>query len=140
MNLRELLVIGEFLESHSLHTYLLALPDYIGYPSAIKAAEKYPNEVKRGLMLKKLGNAIQSGIGGRAIHQSTLKINGFTELPSKKTVENLLSELKGAKDDVMKTVELFEHSEYRVFNYILSQVIALSSNFQSSMSLFQRRF
>ena len=33
--LRSLMHLGETLESDSLHVYVLALPDFLGYPSAI---------------------------------------------------------------------------------------------------------
>jgi len=33
--LRELMHMGEFVESHSLHTFYLALPDFLGFPNAI---------------------------------------------------------------------------------------------------------
>ena len=33
--LRELMHLGELIESHSLHIYCLALPDYVGFPNAI---------------------------------------------------------------------------------------------------------
>jgi len=42
--LRELMHMGEFIESHSLHTFYLALPDFLGFPNAIAMASKYEFE------------------------------------------------------------------------------------------------
>ena len=62
--LRELLYLGESIESHALHLFLLAIPDYLNYPSAIALAADNPGAVTLGLGLKKLGNLIQETIGG----------------------------------------------------------------------------
>jgi len=54
--IRELMHMGEMIESHSLHAFLLALPDYLGFPNAIAMAAKYNHEVKIGLEMKNYGN------------------------------------------------------------------------------------
>lgn len=75
--LRNLMFHGESIESHALHVFLLAAPDYLGYPSAIAMAEDYPDTVAVGLRLKKLGNLIQETVGGRAIHPVNAVVGGF---------------------------------------------------------------
>ena len=57
--LRELMFRGESIESHALHVFLLAVPDYLNYPSATAMAADKPAAVLLGLRLKKLGNQIQ---------------------------------------------------------------------------------
>ncbi|HET9439177.1 MAG TPA: nickel-dependent hydrogenase large subunit, partial [Longimicrobiales bacterium] len=79
--LRELLFRGENIESHALHVFLLAAPDYLGYPSAPAMAREFPEIVKLGLELKQLGNRVQEVIGGRAIHPTTPVLGGFAQLP-----------------------------------------------------------
>ena len=54
--LRELMHMGEMIESHSLHVYYLALPDYVGFPNAIAMASKFELEVKIALEMKNFGN------------------------------------------------------------------------------------
>jgi sulfhydrogenase subunit alpha len=90
--LRELMFRGESIESHALHLFLLALPDYWDYPSATALAADQPQAVLLGLRLKKLGNLIQETIGGRAIHPVNAVLGGFGKVPS---VEQLI-ELRGA--------------------------------------------
>lgn len=63
--LRELLLRGENIQSHALHFFCLALPDYLGAPGVIALAAERPREVQLGLRLKKLGNLIQETVGGR---------------------------------------------------------------------------
>jgi sulfhydrogenase subunit alpha len=80
--LRELLFRGENIESHALHVFLLAAPDYLRFPSAIAMAAEFPDVVQLGLGLKQLGNLIQEVIGGRAIHPVNPILGGFGRLPS----------------------------------------------------------
>src|SRR5579885_3385743 len=56
--LRRLVYCGEWIESHTLHIYMLHAPDFLGYPSTMHMAQDYPDMVKRGLRMKKLGNEI----------------------------------------------------------------------------------
>jgi len=43
--LRDLLYLGENIESHALHLFLLALPDYLDYPIAVALAADQPEGV-----------------------------------------------------------------------------------------------
>ena len=44
--LRDLLIHGEMIESHALHVFMLALPDFLGYPDAIHMASGHLDAVK----------------------------------------------------------------------------------------------
>jgi len=80
--LRELMYRGESIESHALHLFLLAVPDYLNYPSATALAVDKPAAVLLGLRLKKLGNLIQETIGGRAVHPVNAVLGGFGRVPA----------------------------------------------------------
>jgi sulfhydrogenase subunit alpha len=103
-HLRRLLYCGEWIESHTLHVYMLHAPDFFGYPDAIQMSKAYPDVLKRGLRLKKAGNEIISVIGGREIHPINVKIGGFYKLPSKEQCTALIDPLKKARDDALATV------------------------------------
>src|SRR5512138_1960981 len=64
-DLRRLLYCGEWIESHTLHIYFLHAPDFLGYQSAIDLARDAADAVQRGLDLKRAGNEILEGLGGR---------------------------------------------------------------------------
>ncbi|MEO2065906.1 MAG: nickel-dependent hydrogenase large subunit, partial [Desulfurobacteriaceae bacterium] len=87
--LRSLLTVGEFLESHSLHIYFLALPDYMGYPSTLAMVKDYPNVVKRGFKLKEVGNRIMKLIGGKTVHGENILVGGFASIPSREELEEV---------------------------------------------------
>lgn len=97
--LRDLLYRGENIESHALHLFLLAVPDYLNYPNAIALAADKPDAVRLGLRLKKLGNLIQETIGGRAIHPVNAVPGGFGRVPGVDQLIELRSALiEGIKD------------------------------------------
>jgi coenzyme F420-reducing hydrogenase alpha subunit len=102
--LRRLLYCGEWIESHVLHIYLLHAPDFLGYPDAIRLAQDYPDIVKRGLQMKKGGNAIVSLLGGREVHPVNVRVGGFYKAPSKQELGQLAEKLKWGRDAALETV------------------------------------
>lgn len=103
-DLRRVLYLGEWIESHALHIYMLHAPDFVGCASAIEMAKAYPMEVQRGLRLKRLGHDIMTVLGGRAIHPINLKIGGFYKVPQKAELKTLIEELEWAREAALLTV------------------------------------
>ena len=104
-DLRRLMYCGEWIESHSLHVFMLHAPDFLGYKDAIQMAKDDPKTVQRGLRLKKTGNSIIQLLGGREIHPVNMKVGGFFRLPSKKELLTLVDHLKQAREDAEATLE-----------------------------------
>ncbi|HDP96669.1 MAG TPA: Ni/Fe hydrogenase subunit alpha [Euryarchaeota archaeon] len=111
--MRELMMLGENVESNALHVYLLALPDILGYPNAIAMVDKYAEAVTEGLTLKKFGNRIMEITAARATHGENPIIGGFGRYPSK---EDLL-ELKDTAIKLLpaanKVVELLGPMDFK---------------------------
>ncbi|MBW2991130.1 Ni/Fe hydrogenase subunit alpha [Candidatus Woesearchaeota archaeon] len=105
--LRELLSVAERIRSHATHLYFLALPDYLGYESALAMVKKYKKEVLRALHMIKLGNNMVQMIGGKEMHPFTSVVGGFTHVPDKATVKYLRAELKKALPEAIATAKLF---------------------------------
>jgi coenzyme F420-reducing hydrogenase alpha subunit len=101
--LRRLIYCGEWMESHSLHIFMLHAPDFLGYESAIHMARDYPEIVQRGLRLKKIGNRILSLIGGREIHPISIRVGGFYKLPTRQELQALVDDLHWACDAAAET-------------------------------------
>lgn len=97
--MRRVLYCGEWMESHSLHIHLLAAPDFLGYDNAIAMARDYPDEVRRGLRLQGLGNAIIRLFGGRSVHPVGVRVGGFYRAPDQQDVQPLLEKLRAALPD-----------------------------------------
>jgi sulfhydrogenase subunit alpha len=104
--LRDLLFRGENIESHALHLFFLALPDYLGYPSAIALARDYPDAVKMALRLKQLGNTIQEVIGGRAVHPVNAIVGGFGRMPAEEQLIALREALLAGIQDCRTAIDL----------------------------------
>ncbi len=97
--LRRAMYCGEWLQSHSLHIHLLALPDFLGFDSAIAMAERYPDQLRRGLRLQELGNRLIELLGGRSVHPVGLRVGGFHRLPEPGAVDTLAASLEAAAKD-----------------------------------------
>jgi len=104
--LRGLLLLGAAIESHALHVFALALPDYLGFESVIAMAEDYPEEVASALQMKQLGNRVQDLIGGRPVHPVNALVGGFGRVPSHADIESLRNELAAGLETSMPFVDL----------------------------------
>ncbi len=106
LKLRGLLLLGGTIESHALHVFALALPDYLGFDSVLSMAQKYPAEVTFALKLKQLGNTIQALVGGRAVHPINTVVGGFGTIPSPADLESVRDKLIQVLGPLMGLVEL----------------------------------
>jgi coenzyme F420-reducing hydrogenase alpha subunit len=113
--LRRLIYCGEWIESHVLHMYMLHLPDFLGYQSAVHLAPDYPNEVNRALRMKKLGNDLIEVIAGRATHPINVRVGGFYRVPEKRELAPLQERLKSGLSDCVDTIRLMGKLEYPDF-------------------------
>ncbi len=102
--LRRLLYCGEWIESHALHVYLLNIPDFLGYDSGLEMAADYPDEVNRGLRMKKHGNALLEILGGRAIHPVNVAVGGFYRAPSRGDLQKLIADFEWCIEAAAETV------------------------------------
>ncbi|GHH82862.1 Ni/Fe hydrogenase subunit alpha [Streptomyces sulfonofaciens] len=102
--LRRLLYCGEWIESQTLHIYLLHAPDFLGGDNVIDVARTRRADVERGLRLKQVGNAIVELLGGRAIHPVNVRLGGFHRVPTAAELRPLAERLHGAREDAHETV------------------------------------
>ena len=102
--LRRLIYCGEWIESHTLHIYMLHAPDFLGYADAIQMAKDHPSVVQRGLQLKKTGNALVTLLGGREIHPINVRVGGFYKAPTKRELAPIVEPLQRAREAALETV------------------------------------
>jgi sulfhydrogenase subunit alpha len=124
---RELMFRGESIASHALHLFLLAIPDYLNYPSAIAAAADKPATILLGLRLKKLGNTIQEVIGGRSVHPVNAVLGGFGKVPSVDDLIGLRSSLMQAVADCDAVIDLIASLPATDFCHSDTMYVALRS-------------
>ena len=104
--LRRLLYCGEWIESHALHVYMLHLPDFLGYESAIELARDNPAAVAQALELKKIGNELMALVGGREVHPINVRVGGWYRTPRKRELRPLVEKLERARELALETVRL----------------------------------
>ena len=96
---RELMHMGQFIHSHSLHIYFLALPDFI---NGFKAESNdfrlllnaNPNLVKNVIKIRAFGQHMIEVLGGKAIHPVTAIPGGISVPLKPDTHDFLLREAK----------------------------------------------
>jgi coenzyme F420-reducing hydrogenase alpha subunit len=110
--LRRLLYCGEWIESHTLHIYMLHAPDFLGYAGAIDMARDHGSVVQRGLGLKKAGNEIVRLLGGREIHPINVRVGGFYRTPRRRELAPLAEQLKRARESAFETVRWAAQLEF----------------------------
>jgi coenzyme F420-reducing hydrogenase alpha subunit len=110
--LRKALLAGQIIQSHSLHLFFLALPDYLGVVNAIELHETKPEIYKNAVALKKLGDKIVEVLGGRAVHPTAPTVGGFLSVPSKEGLRKLAEDLEAHLHLGLETVELFSGFDY----------------------------
>ncbi|HYM85070.1 MAG TPA: Ni/Fe hydrogenase subunit alpha [Candidatus Dormibacteraeota bacterium] len=103
--LRRLLYCGEWIQSHALHIYLLHVPDFLGYPSALAMAADHRDLVAQGLALKRIGNELITAIGGRPVHPVSVRVGGFSRAPRRPALRALRPRLDDAVRMAQATVD-----------------------------------
>src|SRR6516225_3369673 len=113
--LRRLFYCGEWIESHTLHVFMLHAPDFLGYPDVITMARDHRSIVEQALRIKKIGNRIVALLGGREIHPVSAAIGGFYKVPSKSQLSTLTDDLKWALDAAIATTKFAAMLEFPEF-------------------------
>lgn len=103
--LRQLAVQGGQIESHALHIFCLALPDYLGVGGFPGLAAVAPQKLQQGLKIKALGNLIQETIGGRAIHPFNLLVGGLGRTPGPEHLQRLADGLQEVREELPDLIE-----------------------------------
>lgn len=104
--LRKLIMNAEQLESHVLHVYFLAAPDFFKVGSVIPLAASHPDVVKRALKLKRLANYVFETIGGQHVHLRSAVLKAFSYAPTVGELREMKSRFDDAWKDVLATVDL----------------------------------
>ncbi|MFH0802111.1 MAG: Ni/Fe hydrogenase subunit alpha [bacterium] len=99
---------GETLQSHILHLFFLAAPDFLDLPSVLPLIEKNPEVVTLAARLKMLGNRICDVTAGRTTHPVSLQVGGVLKMPEKARLEELIPELEWAFGGLKAASDVFE--------------------------------
>ncbi len=120
--LRELMHMGQIINSHALHFLYMGSPDYIVGPSSnpekrniIGVLDKDLILAKKAIRLRQIGQNIVDRVGGRPIHPVTAIPGGMSKSLSHEDRYHSLKEIKEAVELVqygLKTIKNI-HEQYR---------------------------
>lgn len=141
VTIREIMAVSQIMASHLVHIYILALPDYHRLNSIAHMLPRLESEIKRLIRLKEVVNDVTALFGGRPLHPVVLVVGGFTNLPSKDMVGEMIKALEDIKGDALETLKMvsmlpFPHlasdSEYVAIHslpgYAVNEGLIVSSN------------
>lgn len=105
--LREILLNGALIESHSLHLFFLVLPDLYDKNSIIEVRNIDRRLMEDAMFIKDAGNLIQEIIGGRVINPINTAIGRFHNIPSVEQFDRLEAKLAEALDRLLEIKDKF---------------------------------
>lgn len=112
VSLRKLILASQMIQSHALHLFFMALPDFLDIENDFDLMKKFPKEAKAALKIRDYSLDIIRAVGGRAIHPLTPKVGGFTKMPERKELERLLKDSKLALENALILNNAFKKLTY----------------------------
>ena len=105
--LRLLAKHGETLQSHLLHLFFLAAPDFVGQPSVLPLIDTHPEVVQLAVRLRGVANDLCDVVAGRTTHPVSLQVGGVAKMPTVAELQALRKRLAAFPVDLRATVDLF---------------------------------
>ncbi len=111
--LRELLHMGQVLQSHALSFFYLSSPDLLlGYdadPSVRNVAgllDEDPELTKKGISLRSFGQEVIKSLGEKKVHPELAVPGGVSRNLDREKGKELLEESEGLTDSIVETIDL----------------------------------
>ena len=113
--LRKLLLAANIINSHTLHLFFLSLPDFFNIENDLELLKKFKKESKAALRVRDFSLKLTKIIGGRQVHPLTPIVGGFSKLPEKKEISEILKEGEEVLESTILLVNLFKNLDYPDF-------------------------
>ncbi len=115
LSLRKLMMMGQLINSHSLHLFFFSLSDFFGFKSDLELINEYPEKTHDAMKIRDVGNKIVEVVGGRSVHPLTPSIGGLRKAPDLEKLKELLEEAKKVMPLTIRLAELFIKLKYPKF-------------------------
>ena len=107
--LRNIILLGEWINSHALSYFFLTMPDFVGVSGGVfELMQTHPEIVRDAFALRNAGLSIVRIVGKRTSHPVTLGIGRFNIVPAEKDIEEIR---KIALDILERTARLINQVE-----------------------------
>lgn len=116
-NLREIVVLGEWIASHALSYFFLTMPDFVGARGGIfELMHKDPEVVREAYALRMAGQRITELLAGRATHPVSLGVGKFLSGIGEETIRQVREKAEEVRDRVGRLISTgkFERPEQRI--------------------------
>jgi coenzyme F420-reducing hydrogenase alpha subunit len=108
--LRQIQVLGEWINSHALSYFFLTMPDFVGASAGIfELMQKQPEITKEAFALRNAGLRIVRLIGKRASHPVTTAIGRFSISPSSSDLEEIRTIASEVKERTLRLIQQIGH-------------------------------
>jgi NAD-reducing hydrogenase large subunit len=88
--LREILVLGEWINSHALSYFFLTMPDFVGAGGGVfELMETHPEITREAFALRQAGLKIVRLLGRRSSHPVTIGVGRFNSPPTRSDLEEI---------------------------------------------------
>lgn len=137
-NLRRVMNLAQFVQSHALSFFHLSAPDLLlgmdtdpAERNIVGMLTKYPDLTKDGIRLRKIGQQIIEWLGGKRIHPAWVVPGGVNEPLTVELRDKILEQIPDALAIIKRTLEWFKRSlddyqeEARTFANFPSMFMAL---------------
>ena len=99
---------AETLQSHTLHLFFLVAPDLLNVGSVIPILGTHPEVVQLATQLRGFANRASDLLAGRTSHPMVIQVGGVTQVPRKRQLRNLLTDLHGIMPALWNALDLFK--------------------------------
>jgi NAD-reducing hydrogenase large subunit len=103
--LREILVLGEWINSHALSYFFLTMPDFVGAAGGVfELMETHPEITREAFALRDAGLKIVQLLGRRSSHPVTIGVGRFNSPPTRTALEEIRIIATGIRDRTLRTL------------------------------------
>jgi len=114
--LRELIHMGQFIQSHALHFFHLASPDLLlgwdadpAIRNVVGVIDRFPEIARKGIRLRKFGQEIINALGGKKIHPAFAVPGGVINSLSTDHRDTLLNGFKEAYETTHIALDIIKN-------------------------------
>lgn len=127
MHLRRALLSAQLVQSHALHLFFFALPDFLDVQNGLELHDKNPRVFEIATTLKGVGDNIIETIGGRSVHPVSPTVGGFLSVPKEKEIEGLIKNIRSNQHLALEALEMFAGFYYPHLD-LRTEYLSLSSD------------